>query len=312
MKKISFVIPCYNSGDVLYDVVKEIKKVVKSNYSNYDYEIVLVNDGSPVNIDILLERISKDVDKTKIIELSKNFGQQNAIMCGLNNCDGDIILVMDDDGQTPAKEIPKLINALNDGVDVAYAKYRIKKHSGFRNFGSKVNDLMLVWLLGKPKDLYISSFFAMKKYVRDEVIKYTHSYPYLMGLVLRITDKVINVECEHEERNEGNSGYTLKKLIKLWINGLTNFSVKPLHLSLVFSFFFSLIAFMTLIYLVIAKLVTNGAPVGWTSMVVIILFIGAVLSFLLGLIGEYIGRIFICINNIPQYVVRKENGKIVK
>ena len=311
MKKLSCIIPCYNSGEVLYDVVKDVREVFKKEYSSYEYEIILVNDGSPKNIDALLNKIKNDIDNVKVIELSKNFGQQNAIMCGLNNASGDVIVVMDDDGQTPAKEIPKLVNSLGKDVDVAYAKYKHKKHSFFRNFGSKVNDWMLIWLLGKPKKLYISSFFAMKSYVKDEMIKYTNTYPYLMGLVLRITNKIINIECDHNEREDGKSGYTIKKLIKLWINGLTNFSVKPLHLSLLFSFGFSLFAVILLIYLIIVKLTANTAPIGWTSVIVVLLFIGAVLSFLMGLIGEYVGRIFICINKIPQYVERKDNDREV-
>lgn len=306
MKKISIIIPCYNTTDVLLQELKKLEKLMKSKYSKSEYEIILVNDGSPRNINNLLDEINKKVKNVYVYELSKNFGQQNAIMCGLNQCTGDIILVMDDDGQTKVEEIPKLIGALNNEVDVAYAKYTHKKHSLFRNIGSKINDFMLVWLLGKPKNLYISSFFAMKSYVKDEMIKYLNAYPYIMGLVLRITDKIVNVECEHEERNDGSSGYTLKKLIKLWSNGLTNFSVKPLHLSLIFSFLFSLTAAVAIIYLVIIKLTGSTAPVGWTSLSAIILLIGAVISFLIGLIGEYVGRIFICINKIPQYVIRKK------
>lgn len=306
MKKISFIIPCYNSPEILYEELKTIETLVLKQYPKSDYEIVLVNDGSPKDIKKLLKKIESKISNVKIYELAKNFGQQNAIMCGLNHCNGDIIVVMDDDGQTKASEIPKLIEALNEDVDMAYAKYKEKKHTHFRNFGSRLNDRMLVWLLGKPKNLYISSFFAMKSYVKDEMIKYTNTYPYIMGLALRITNRIINVECDHADRDSGKSGYTLKKLIKLWINGLTNFSVKPLHLSLLFSLFFSFIAAIALVYIVIAKMTMSTAPVGWTSTIAVILLIGAILSFLLGLIGEYIGRIFICINKIPQYVVRKK------
>ena len=165
MKKISIIIPCYNTTNILLQELKKLEKLMKDKYSKSEYEIILINDGSPQNINNLLDEINKQVKNVFIYELSKNFGQQNALMCGLNQCTGDIILVMDDDGQTKVEEIPKLIGSLNNEVDVAYAKYVHKKHSLFRNIGSKINDFMLVWLLGKPKNLYISSFFAMKSYV---------------------------------------------------------------------------------------------------------------------------------------------------
>lgn len=309
MNKISYVIPCYGSEHTIIGVVTDIKMLMKQDLKNYQFEIILVNDGSPDRVhNVIIENYSKDKD-IKYIQLSKNFSQHNAVMAGLHHTTGDVIICLDDDGQSPVYEVPKLLNELNEDIDVVYAKYRAKKHSRFRNFGSKINDYMLRMMLGKPQDLYISSFFAMKRYVKDAMIEYKNPYPYLGGLILRITDRIKNVETDHLDRNDGSSGYNIRKLLKLYVNGLTNFSVKPLRISLFFSVTFILIAVIASVYLVINKLLNPEIPVGWTSMMIVLLFVGAAITFLLGLIGEYIGRIYISINNIPQYVEVKQDDK---
>lgn len=309
MNKISYVIPCYGSEHTIIGVVTDIKMLMKQDLKNYQFEIILVNDGSPDRVhNVIIENYSKDKD-IKYIQLSKNFSQHNAVMAGLHHTTGDVIICLDDDGQSPVYEVPKLLNELNEDVDVVYAKYRAKKHSRFRNFGSKINDYMLRMMLGKPQDLYISSFFAMKRYVKDAMIEYKNPYPYLGGLILRITDRIKNVETDHLDRNDGSSGYNIRKLLKLYVNGLTNFSVKPLRISLFFSVTFILIAVIASVYLIINKLLNPEIPVGWTSMMIVLLFVGAAITFLLGLIGEYIGRIYISINNIPQYVEVKQDDK---
>ena len=309
MNKISYVIPCYGSEHTIIGVVTDIKTLMKQDLKNYQFEIILVNDGSPDRVhNVIIENYSKDKD-IKYIQLSKNFSQHNAVMAGLHHTTGDVIICLDDDGQSPVYEVPKLLNELNEDIDVVYAKYRAKKHSRFRNFGSKINDYMLRMMLGKPQDLYISSFFAMKRYVKDAMIEYKNPYPYLGGLILRITDRIKNVETDHLDRNDGSSGYNIRKLLKLYVNGLTNFSVKPLRISLFFSVTFILIAVIASVYLIINKLLNPEIPVGWTSMMIVLLFVGAAITFLLGLIGEYIGRIYISINNIPQYVEVKQDDK---
>lgn len=308
MSKISYVIPCYGSENTIKKVVIDLEKLMASQLKKYKYEIILVNDGSPDNLHFVIQKeFSKDKN-VQYIRLAKNFSQHNAVMAGLNHASGNIVVCMDDDGQTSVLEIPKLISALSDDVDVVYAKYSEKKHNKFRNFGSKINDYMLKLMLNKPKDLYISSFFAMKSYVKDEMIKYNNPYPYLGGLILRITNRIINIDVEHFERLEGTSGYNLKKLLKLYVNGLTNFSVKPLRISLMFSICFIIIAMIIAIVLIFNKILNPATPIGWTSTMILILLVGAVITFLLGIIGEYLGRIYISINKIPQYVELREDN----
>ena len=302
---ISYVIPCYRSEQTISGVVADIKKTIKEN-ANYSYEIILVNDCSPDGVYSVLQQLAAEDSNVKVVNLAKNFGQHSALMAGLNRTKGDIVVCLDDDGQTPPSESLKLIDALGENVDVVYASYDLdgKKHSGFRNFGSMTNDLMLQKLLGKPKELKVTSFFAAKKYIIREMCRYHHSFPYLMGLVLRSTNKIINVPVHHKERLVGKSGYTLKSLLKLWINGFTAFSVIPLRVSTVGGVVFACCGFLYGIYTIINKLINPLAPMGYSSIMSALLFIGGMIMLMLGMLGEYIGRIYLSINNAPQFVER--------
>ncbi len=314
MEKISFVIPCYRSEHTVGGVVDEIVETVTAR-GGYDYEIILVNDNSPDNVMQTIRELSAKDPKVKGLDLSRNFGQHSAIMAGFTYLTGDIVVCLDDDGQTPANEMFRLIDKLGD-VDLVFAEYKSKQHSGFRNFGSKVNDLMARWLLSKPKDLKIMSYFACKRYVVDEVLRYENPYPYMSGLLLRATKKVCNVEVDHRERVEGTSGYSLRKLLLLWINGFTSFSVKPLRFATFLGFITAAIGFIFGIYVIIHKIVVPDSLMGWSSTMSAILFIGGMLMLMLGMVGEYVGRIYLSINRAPQFVIRdcvgfedKKDGK---
>lgn len=304
MKKVSFVIPCYRSEQTITHVVDEIHRTL-AKLCEYDYEIILVNDCSPDNtFEVIRELCEKDSRITGI-NLAKNFGQHAALMAGFRHVQGDIVVCLDDDGQTPADEVGKLLCGIEKGSDVVYAKYNHKKHSIFRNFGSHVNELMTRMMLGKPKELFISSYFAAKRFIIDEVIRYENSYPYVIGLVLRSTKKITNVEVNHREREVGTSGYTLKKLLGLWFNGFTSFSVQPLRIATVMGVSFAVLGFIYAIYTIIKKFVNPAVPMGFSSLMSAILVIGGMVMIMLGLIGEYIGRIYITLNNSPQYVIRE-------
>lgn len=225
-------------------------------------------------------------------------------MAGLRYSDGRYVVCLDDDGQTPADEVGRLIDKLNEGYDVVFARYNVKHHSRFRNFGSRVNDYMARKLINKPKDLYMSSYFIARRYVIDEVCSYKGPFPYISGLLLRTTNNVTNVDVNHRNRETGASGYTLSKLLKLWLNGFTAFSVKPLRFSAICGCLISLIGLIVTIYALINKFTNPDAVVGWTSLIGVISLIGGAILLTLGLTGEYIGRIYIHINNSPQYVIR--------
>ncbi|WP_029233403.1 glycosyltransferase family 2 protein [Butyrivibrio sp. VCB2006] len=298
---ISFVIPCYKSSKTIEIVVNEIKQTM----ANYDYEIVLVNDSSP---DDTFGTIAKLCSKDKYIvgiNLNENFGQHAALMAGFNHVHGSIVVCLDDDGQTPANECLKLIDEIKRGKDVVYAKYTHKKHSNFRNFGSRVNDWMLRFMLNKPKELEVSSYFAMRRLIADEVIKYTNPFPYVIGLVLRSTKSISNIEINHKDRMEGESGYTFRKLIALWMNGFTAFSVKPLRMATAIGGIMALISFLYGIFTIVMKIVGINYVMGFSALMAVITFIGGLNLLMLGIIGEYIGRIYISLNKAPQYIIRE-------
>ena len=302
VRTISFVIPCYRSAETIVDVVGEIKATMSSQNKD-SYEIILINDCSPDNTIEVLRNIAANNNHITVIDMAKNFGQHAALMAGIRQSKGDIVVCLDDDGQTPPAEVYKLINKLDD-FDVCYASYEHKKHSIFRNVGSRINDKMLEIMLDKPRTLYASSYFAMKRYIADEVVKYTNPYPYIMGLVLRSTNSITSAPVIHKERTSGKSGYSVSKLLSLWINGFTAFSVKPLRIASLMGILCAAIGIVFSIWAIINKLTNPLAPIGWTTLIIVLLIIGGMILFVLGLLGEYVGRMYISMNNSPQYVIR--------
>lgn len=308
-KTISFVIPCYRSEHTLESVVAEIGGTMK-NMEEYGYEIILVNDCSPDGTWEVIRRLCREDSHIRGIDFARNFGQHAALMAGLRQSAGEYVVCLDDDGQTPAEEVGKLIGKLEEGYDAVYASYAHKRHSLFRNLGSKVNERMTRIMLEKPKDLYISSYFAVRRFVVEDMIRYENSYPYVIGLVLRATRNIVNVEVTHRERQEGHSGYTLKKLLGLWFNGFTAFSVKPLRIATCIGCISAVVGFLYGLYTIVKRLFNPLVPMGFSSTMAAIVFFGGMIMILLGMIGEYIGRIYISLNNSPQYVIRERiNGE---
>ena len=303
---ISFVIPCYRSQATLPSVIREIQETMEG-LSQYTYEVVLVNDCSPDDTFETIRELCRENANMTGINLAKNFGQHSALMAGFHQIKGDIVVCLDDDGQTPAGEVGKLLEGIEKGADVVYAKYAHKHHSGFRNWGSHVNELMTRVMLGKPKDLFVSSYFAARRFVVDEMIKYEYPYPYVIGLVLRTTKNIVNVEVNHRDRMEGTSGYTLGKLLGLWFNGFTAFSVKPLRIATVTGAGCAFLGFAYGIYTIIKKIFINppGLVTGFSALMSVLVFMGGMLMLMLGLVGEYMGRMYISMNRSPQYVVRE-------
>ena len=305
MSTVSFVIPCYRSEKTLSGVVDEIKSTM-DEIGKYGYEIVLVNDSSPDNTWDTIKSLVKENNNITGINFSKNFGQHGALMAGLRETKGDYVVCLDDDGQTPANEVGKLLSALDDGADAVYARYAHKKHSLFRNFGTFMNEKMAQHLLGKPKDLFVSSYFAVRRFVVEDMVRYENAYPYVIGLVLRATKNIVNVDVKHRSREVGQSGYTFSKLLNLWINGFTAFSVKPLRIATGIGAICAMGGFLYGIYTVIKKFVVPDIPAGYSALMSAIVFIGGMMMLMLGLVGEYIGRMYISMNNSPQYVIKEK------
>ncbi len=309
--KISFVIPCYRSEKTIAAVVDEIRAAMAAR-PGADYEVVMVSDHSPDAVYAVIADLCRDdPGHLRGMELARNFGQHAALLAGYARASGDYVVSLDDDGQTPVSEFWSLFDKLQDGgFDVVYASYSEKKHGLLRNWGSWVNDCMTCWLLDKPRNLKVTSFFVARRFVVDEMVRYRQAFPYVIGLVLRTTRNVANAPVTHRARLEGVSGYTFWKLIALWMNGFTAFSVKPLRIASLVGFVSALCGFGLGVWAVLNKLFIHpDVPLGYSSLMSVILFIGGVIMLILGLIGEYVGRIYICLSHSPQYVISKETEK---
>lgn len=305
----SIVIPCYKSS-------KTIRKVVEMTMQEMDrlgrreYEFVLVDDCSPDDGETMaaLMGLVRDYACVKVVELAKNAGQHNAVMAGLNEGSGDVFIAMDDDMQTHPSQLGALLSEFDRGFDIVYGYYEHKEHSKFRNFGSYVNYMTVRILLKKPKDLKTSSFWVIRKFVRDYAVEYKSAYTHLQGLFLRTTRNISSVPIQHFKREVGTSNYTFKKLIKLWSN-ILGFSIVPLQMATYTGFFFSVIGILAALGVIILKFVRPATYIGWPSMMATICFFSGLNLMFMGIIGEYVGRIFLGMSKNPQYVVRKVHCK---
>lgn len=308
--KTSIVIPVYRGARTIGKLTDELIATLKS----YPLEIVLVNDGSPDNShEVCLELCRKHKKIVKYINLARNFGEFNAVMAGLNHVTGDYAVIIDDDFQNPPKEIEKLVKeAVKDKLDVVYSYYAKKQHSFFRNFGSSFNNLVASFLLDKPRDFYLSSFKCMNRFTVQQVVKYKGPFPYIDGLIWRSTRNIGKVLVRHEKRVEGKSGYTLKKLARVWINMFVNFSIYPLRISTMLGILFSLLGACLTIYFIIDRILHPEIPLGITSILTAVSVFAGVQLIMLGLIGEYLGQVLLTNNQSPQYVIRQlyKRGKL--
>lgn len=301
---ISVAIPCYCSENTISQVVKGL--VEEFDKHNDQYQIVLVNDGSPDNTFEVIKGISLENPNVIAVNLSKNYGQHSARMAAIPFLKGEYVVYMDDDGQHPVSGIYKMIEKLEEGdYDVVYALFKQKKHSLFKRVVSRINTATLDFLTGKPKDVKNSSFSVMRSYILREMEKYKSPFPSWTGFIMQITRNVSNIELEHFDRISGESNYTLKKMFKLYMNSVTGFSVVPLRISSVIGMVTALIGFAVGIYSIIHKLLNPAVPVGYTSLMAVLLFIGGMIMMMLGLLGEYVGRIYMINNNLPQYTIRE-------
>lgn len=276
----------------------------------YDLEVVLVNDGSQDDSRAQCLRLTERFPGVaRLVDLSRNFGEHSAVLAGLHHASGDIAVVMDDDFQNPPEDVGVLVAALVDGeFDVVYAQIGEKKDPRLRNLGSRFNDRVATVMLGKPKGLYLSSFKCLNRFMIDEVRRYDGPYPYLDGLILRVTRNIGVAECRHEERATGASGYTMRKLAALWLNMFTNFSIAPLRAAVFVGFGFALLGGVLSIGVVIEKLAVPETSVGWPSLAILVMVFSGIQLMVLGLIGEYLGRQFLTTNRTPQFVVRHRAG----
>lgn len=302
-EKISVIIPCYNSEKSIRAVVENILHTLQRKY---ECQIILVNDYSKDHVWDVITELCSCYKNVIGLSLSKNFGQQSARMAALEYVTGSYVVFMDDDGQHEASDILRMMEKLKTGYDIVYAYFKHKKESGFRVWGSKLNRRMTDWVMGTPKDVHTSSFFVTRRFVVDKLRDYPNPSPYIFGYFMHITRNIADIEVEHHERIYGKSGYTLKKLISLWMEGFTGFSVVPLRIASIVGCGMAVVGFLGGIYTIIHKLLIPEVASGYTSLIAVILFCSGMIMIMLGLLGEYVGRIFMNLNHLPQYVVREK------
>jgi undecaprenyl-phosphate 4-deoxy-4-formamido-L-arabinose transferase len=300
---VSIVIPVYNGATTIGRLVGSLHAELAHLY---ELDVVLVNDASPMDTSAeVCEALAKEHAWITYLDLSRNYGEHNAVMAGLNHCRGEMAVIIDDDFQNPPSEVIKLVHELEKGHDVVFSRYETKAHNWLRNVGSWFNNLVATWLINKPSHLYLSSFKAINRFVIDQVTSYDGPYPYLDGLILRVTRRYSQVTLEHLPRAEGKSNYTLRKLVSLWMNMAFNFSIMPLRLIGFIGLFMAALSALGVFVVLFAKIRDPNIPAGWASIEISILMLASLFLVTLGFVGEYIGRIFMKLNRLPQFTVRR-------
>lgn len=301
---VSVVIPCYNSEHTIANVV-ELTMAEFDKMEDYECEFVLVNDNSSDGTFNEIKRLAELYPNVHGVSLMRNFGQHNGLMCGMNFTEGDLVLGMDDDMQTHPSQISIILNKMREGYDLVYGVYRESTNTAAKNFTSWFNMVSSRVLLGRPKDIVSSNFWCITKAVRDEVIRCKSFSPYVDGLFYRTTHNIGNVQIEHHKREYGSSGYSLSKIMKLWLAYFT-YSVVPLRIASIIGLVSAGVGVLAGIITAIRKLIDPTVPMGWTSTVCLMMFLAGLILFVLGIIGEYVGDAVLMLNGTPQYIVREK------
>ena len=310
--RLSIVIPVYRSMEVLPELINQVKAALLGSEYGADFEMVLVNDCSPDGSWPVIERLARENSFVRGISLRKNVGQHNATMAGLSNARGDIIVIMDDDLQHPPAAILALARSIEDGNDVCYTRYRGRKHAAWKIWGSWLNDRVAEVVLKKPRGLYLSSFKAMSRDIAMSVIGYDGPYTYIDGLILGTTSSITSIEIDHQERWAGEGNFNFTRSLSLWLKMATSLSIYPLRMATISGFALATLSLFLLGYVVIERLMHPKISPGWTSTIATILLIGGLQMVFLGILGEYIGRIYVRINKAPQFSVGKTTFKITE
>jgi len=306
--ELSLVIPVYNGAGTVGPLVDQIVSVFGSS----PFEVVLVNDGSEDESETVCAELANKYPQTVVfVHLSRNFGEHNAVLAGFMQSRGNYIAVLDDDGQNPPEEVKRMLEDLKrKNYDVIYGHYIEKKHSAFRNLGSWFNDRIATIMLHKPKDLYLSSFKVMNRFVVNEIVKYRGPYPYTDGLIYRVTRNIGQLPVEHRVSARGRSRYTLRRLVRLWLNMFLNFSIKPLRLSIYVGLITSCLSVVALVAILVDRLwITPNVTLGIPTVLGTIVLLAGIQLMILGLVGEYLGRLYLDQTGTPQYVVRYVKGR---
>src|SRR5437763_4646609 len=301
--ELSLVIPVYNGSRTIGPLVEQTAKI----FGSTSFEIVLVNDGSEDDSErVCVKLAEKFPQNVTFVHLSRNCGEHSAVLAGFTQARGRYVAVLDDDSQNPPEEVVRMLDELKrKNYDVVYGHYIEKKHSWFRNLGSRFNDRIATLMLHKPKDLYLSSFKVMNRFVVDEITRYRGPYPYTDGLIYRVTRNIGQIPVEHRASAGGSSSYTLRRLVRLWLNMFLNFSIKPLRISIYVGLLTSCLSIVALIAILIDRIwITPNVTLGNPTVLGTVVLLAGIQLMILGLVGEYLGRLYLDQTGTPQYVIR--------
>lgn len=304
MKEISVVIPVYKSEQGISELTKQISDALK----DFNWELILVNDCSPDNSWAEIKKVAAENNNIAGINLRKNGGQDLAILAGLNHAKGKWIVIMDDDLQHSPYDIPKLYAQAQKGFDVVYADFKQKKQKLWKNLGSWLNGKVSEITLGKPKGIYLSPFKIVSGSVVKEMCKLNNLFPYIDGLIFQVTKDITQINIEHHKREYGKSNFTLVKSMQVFFRMMFGFSTFPLNFATYIGFFSSTMGFALAIYFLVKFLLGLEPLTGWTSLIMVILILGGLILLALGIIGKYVGQMYLTINNSPKYIVKETVG----
>ncbi|MBD3391651.1 MAG: glycosyltransferase [Chitinivibrionales bacterium] len=300
----SVVIPVFNSRDTVSATIADVRAFFESR--NEEFEIILVNDGSRDDSWEIIRREASHDARLTAINFIKNYGQHNAVLCGMANARGEHVITMDDDGQNPAAEIRHIIDKAGEGHDVVFGEFEHKMHGIMRRLGSRIVDRLNRKIFGKPQDLVLTNFRIIKRDVVDRVLATGAGHPYIPGLLLMHASSLANVRVRHESRTTGKSNYTPYRIASLVARLLFNYSSYPLRLCTTVGFTVSLLSFTAgCFYLGRALLVGTSAP-GFPTIVILLSFLNGFVIMLLGMMGEYVIRILTQTSGYPSYIVKEK------
>jgi undecaprenyl-phosphate 4-deoxy-4-formamido-L-arabinose transferase len=299
---LSVVVPVYNSEQTLPELAARLQPVLES--LDMPFEVILVNDGSRDQSWAAIQRISQEWPCVQGINLMRNYGQHNALLCGVRTAHYNIVVTLDDDLQHPPEEIPKLLPPLDDGYDVVYGTPLHQRHGLWRNLASYITRLALQGTMGVQNARKVSAFRALRTELRRAFSSYQSPFVVLDVLLCWGTTRFATVSTDHAPRQVGRSNYTLHKLLLHAINMITGFTVLPLQLASWMGFAFAIFGILVLFYVIVRYVVEGGSVPGFPFLASIIAIFSGAQLFALGIIGEYLARIHFRIMEQPTYVIR--------